>query len=102
VQIVWSVGIARAERQACPGRCRPRRPRSRARHPGSAFPGGLYPAGAVLADSRTMKGGGAAGVSMIGAAGVQVAIVTVMRKLLETANALVKADCLWVEKARCA
>ena len=29
----------------------------------------------------------------------KVAIVALMRKLLETANALVKADRLWVEKA---
>ena len=32
----------------------------------------------------------------------KVAIVAIMRKLLETANALVKADRLWVEKLACA
>lgn len=32
----------------------------------------------------------------------KVAIVAIMRKLLETANALVKADRLWVDKAPCA
>ena len=32
----------------------------------------------------------------------KVAIVAIMRKLLETANALVKADRLWVEKNPCA
>lgn len=32
----------------------------------------------------------------------KVAIVAIMRKLLETANALVKADRLWVEKGPCA
>ena len=32
----------------------------------------------------------------------KVAIVAIMRKLLETANALVKADRFWVEKSRCA
>ena len=32
----------------------------------------------------------------------KVAIVTIMRKLLETANALVKADRLWVQKCPCA
>ena len=32
----------------------------------------------------------------------KVAIVAVMRKLLETANALVKADRLWVDKTPCA
>jgi transposase len=32
----------------------------------------------------------------------KVAIVAIMRKLLETANALVKADRLWVEKPSCA
>jgi transposase len=32
----------------------------------------------------------------------KVAIVAIMRKLLETANALVKADRLWTEKAPCA
>ena len=32
----------------------------------------------------------------------KVAIVAIMRKLLETANALVKADRLWVKKLSCA
>ena len=32
----------------------------------------------------------------------KVAIVAIMRKLLETANALVKADRFWVEKTPCA
>ena len=32
----------------------------------------------------------------------KVAIVAVMRKLIETANALVKADPFWVQKEACA
>jgi transposase len=31
----------------------------------------------------------------------KVAIVAIMRKLIETANALIKADRLWVEKRPC-
>jgi len=39
----------------------------------TAFAGETPPAREVLADSRTMKGGGAAGVATLGAAGVEVA-----------------------------
>ncbi|SMD01180.1 hypothetical protein SAMN06295998_11832 [Primorskyibacter flagellatus] len=39
----------------------------------SAFAAEIPPAREVLADSRTMKGGGAAGVATLGAAGVEVA-----------------------------
>jgi len=39
----------------------------------TAFAAEVAPAREVLADSRTMKGGGAAGIATVGAAGVEVA-----------------------------
>jgi|SRR5690625_4720271 len=50
-----------------------------------AFAAETPPAREVLADSRTMKGGGAAGVATLGAAGVEVA----QNVLSETQTAIV-------------
>jgi len=50
----------------------------------TAFAAETLPAREVLADSRTMKGGGAAGVATIGAAGVEVA----QNVLAETQSAI--------------
>ena len=49
-----------------------------------AFAAEAPPAREVLADSRTMKGGGAAGVATLGAAGVEVAQIV----LAETQSAI--------------
>ena len=51
----------------------------------TAFAAETPPAREVLADSRTLKGGGAAGVATVGAAGVEVALEV----LAETEGAIV-------------
>jgi hypothetical protein len=52
----------------------------------TAFAAETPPAREVLADSRTMKGGGAAGVATLGAAGVEVA----QQVLAETQSAILQ------------
>jgi hypothetical protein len=74
---MWRRRAAARFRQLCPSG---NAPTTRVRQWGERFPvratafaAETPPAREVLADSRTMKGGGAAGVATLGAAGVEVA-----------------------------